>query len=154
HNMPIPVARKIDFFNRTRNLGLDVRLIPVVLTPAQCIEYELPRTPLKETAGGKERFEERFGAGATELDALEALRPGVLRQIVVENIRRYHDRDIGRRVREAADAFREELDEAHREVVGRHEQKLQSLRDRREEIDARFTSDLQSIFDRCNQVIE
>jgi hypothetical protein len=72
HNMPVAVARKIEFLNRSRNLGLDIQVRPVVLTHAQTIEYQLPRTPLKDSVGGKDKFEERYGKGATELDALEA----------------------------------------------------------------------------------
>ena len=51
--MPVSVARKIEFLIQTRKLDLDVQVRPVVLTPDQCIEYRLPRTPIKETAGGK-----------------------------------------------------------------------------------------------------
>ena len=38
----------------------------------------------------REKFEERFGAGANELDALEALHPGVLAEIVEQAILRFH----------------------------------------------------------------
>jgi hypothetical protein len=70
HNMPVGVARKIDYLNQTKHLNLDVRVLPVALTHEQCVEHRLPRVPLKETVGGKAKFEERFGEGATELDAL------------------------------------------------------------------------------------
>jgi hypothetical protein len=68
-NMPVGVARKIEFENRTKGLDLDVQVFPVALTHEQCVEHQLPRIPLKETVGGKARFEQRFGEGATELDA-------------------------------------------------------------------------------------
>jgi hypothetical protein len=91
HKMPPAVARKTEFLIYRENLHLDVQVRPVALTYEQCIHYRLPRIPIKESAKGRERFEERFGEGATELDALEALHPGSLRQILIQEIRRYHD---------------------------------------------------------------
>src|SRR4029077_6310446 len=80
-DMPISAAVKIDFFAKKSGVDLDIRLEHVVLTEEQCIQYRLPRTPIKETENRAASFEARYGAGATELDALEALHPGVLRQI-------------------------------------------------------------------------
>ena len=71
-----------------------------LLTEDQCRRYRLPRTPIKETERRKSRFEQRFGVGATELDALEALHPGEMRQIVDTEISRYIDpRGIEEKVR-------------------------------------------------------
>ena len=41
--------------------------------------------------GAPAKFEARFGDGATELDALEALHPGELGRILVQEIERYYD---------------------------------------------------------------
>jgi hypothetical protein len=128
HNMPVAVARKIEFLNRTRNLGLDIQVRPVVLTHEQTVEYELPRTPLKDSVGGKGRFEERYGAGATELDALEALHPGVLEQILVDEIERYHDGELEDRVEEIADDFRSTLEMVHDEVVEQHQEVVDDIK--------------------------
>jgi hypothetical protein len=54
----------------------------------------IPRTPLKETEPRKEGWEERHGEGANELDALEALHPGELGRMLVEEIERYYDDDL------------------------------------------------------------
>ncbi len=61
---------------------VDLQLIPLALTPDQCREYRLPRTPIKETERRKDKFEQIFGVGATELDALEALHPGELARLL------------------------------------------------------------------------
>jgi hypothetical protein len=53
------------------------------------VKYKLPRTPIKESERRAAKFEERYGEGATELDALEALHPGELRKIVEAEIDRY-----------------------------------------------------------------
>ena len=81
-SMPVATARKIEWLIRHSGEDLDVQLQPIVLTYDQCIEYELPRTPLKETERRAGSFEARFGEGATELDALEALHPGELQRIL------------------------------------------------------------------------
>src|SRR5436309_15833979 len=69
-SMPVAVSRKIEYFVRTLGLDLDVRLFPVVLTLDQVQYYQLPRTPIKETERRRFGFEERYGEGAVELDAL------------------------------------------------------------------------------------
>ena len=70
------------------------------------VQYRLPRTPIKATERRAARFEERFGAGATELDALEALHPGVLRDILVAEIERYYDGSLNEQIEEVADGAR------------------------------------------------
>jgi hypothetical protein len=65
--MPISVARKIEWFIRERYPELDIKLMPLVLTKGQCIEYALPRTPIKASDKRKAGFEERHGEGATEM---------------------------------------------------------------------------------------
>ncbi len=128
-NMPIMAARKIDFMIRRRGLDLDIQLRPVVLTHDQCVEHRLPRTPLKATAHGKDRFEERFGEGATELDALEALHPGLLNSILREEIERYYDADLDDAVEEVADEFTKRLDRVRGDILGRYDTELEAARE-------------------------
>ena len=91
-SMPVAVARKIEFAVLSESLDIQVR--PVVLTPDQCVRYRLPRVPLKASERRAANFEARFGEGATELDALEALHPGELRRILVREIERYYDTSL------------------------------------------------------------
>ena len=81
-SMPKAVARKVEFTIAKFELDLDLQLIPLVLSPEQCREYRLPRTPIKETERRKDKFESIFGVGATELDALEALCPGEMARLL------------------------------------------------------------------------
>ena len=92
--MPISVSRKIEFF--CRELGhddADIKLIPIMLTAEQCIKYKLPRTPIKSSNSRKDDFEQRHGAGATELDALEALHSGEMERIITKEINKYFDKE-------------------------------------------------------------
>jgi len=115
-NMPVSVARKIEYVIETFALGADVRLDPLVLTPGQASTYALPRTPIKETDRRKGNFEQIHGEGAVELDALEALHPGELRRVVEEGIAPFRDPDLEERVNEAEAGAQEALD-AHAAVV-------------------------------------
>lgn len=89
--MPVSISRKIEYFMRQDNWDSDIKLKPVMLTSEQCGRFDLPRTPIKSTEGRKESFEERHGSGATELDALEALYPGEMKNIIERDIKTYFD---------------------------------------------------------------
>lgn len=127
-SMPVAVARKIEYFIHKQGLDLDVRLFPVVLTEEQVRHYQLPRTPIKETERRRDSFEERFGEGATELDALEALQPGELRRILVEHIEGYYDTGLERRVREAREALQADLDDTRQAIIDRHQPAIDELK--------------------------
>jgi hypothetical protein len=77
-NMPIATARQIEFWVGQYAPGADIKLKPLVLTQEQIRQYKLPRSP----------------EGKTELDALEALRPGELARIVRQAVEPYLDKTI------------------------------------------------------------
>jgi hypothetical protein len=129
--MPISVARKIEWFLRTSFPDKDIRLIPLVLTEEQCIQYELPRTPIKEGERRGVSFEERHGEGATELDALEALHPGELARLLTEAMSPYFDEEADEAVQDANDAVKDEI----RKAVMRQEAKLRRFL---RQLDAKF----------------
>jgi hypothetical protein len=108
----------------------------VVLTPEQCAHYKLPRTPLKDTDRRVAAFEERFGAGATELDALEALHPGELRRILVEHIERYFDVDLDDNVDQAVSDAKDDLRQVESDVRDRYADQIKSLEEERASIKA------------------
>jgi hypothetical protein len=121
-SMPVAVARKIEFELYSRDLkdDLDIQVRPILLTHEQCTQYRLPRTPLKESERRAAVFEARFGEGATELDALEALHPGELRQILLREIGRYYDDDLDGEIDEVARQAKEDLAAATADVTRRH----------------------------------
>jgi hypothetical protein len=128
-SMPVAVARKIEFLVQSSLLDIQVR--PIALTHEQCVQYRLPRTPLKETETRAAKFEARFGEGATELDALEAIRPGELRRILLREIERYEDKTLTRRVQRAVQKVQSEIFDIQRKVYSRHRDELEALEDRR-----------------------
>jgi hypothetical protein len=137
-SMPVAAAVKINFFAQQSGVDLDIRFEHVALTHEQCIEYELPRTPIKELERRAANFEAQFGTGQTELDALQALHPGALRAILVEHIERYYDADLARSVENAVDLFRDELDSAASEVRDIHSAEIAALDEQRNAITRAF----------------
>jgi hypothetical protein len=119
-SMPVAVARKIEFELYRRRLDLDIQVRPIVLTHEQCVEYRLPRTPIKDTEKRAARFEERFGEGGTELDALEALHEGELARILEREILRYYDPTLERRSDSVAAQVERDLARASATVRRRH----------------------------------
>jgi hypothetical protein len=117
-SMPVAVARKIEFELYRRGIERDIQVRPVALSHDQCVEYQLPRTPLKDTERRRAIFEKRFGEGATELDALEALHPGLLRRVLLKEIHRYWDPDHAAKVEETCNDIRVELDKINGKAAG------------------------------------
>lgn len=97
-HMPVAVARQAQFWAETLDIGAELTIEPVALTAEQVREHQLPRTPIKDTDRRKAGFEERNGAGAVELDALEALHPGVLATVVRHAISEHRDPDLHARL--------------------------------------------------------
>jgi hypothetical protein len=127
-SMPVAVARKLEFEIRTTGADLDIQVRPIVLTHKQCERYRLPRTPMKETEKRMAHFEGRFGEGATELDALEALLPGQLRKIVKREIERYHDADLADRIRETVDEVNAEIADIEAQIEDEHRDEIEALK--------------------------
>jgi hypothetical protein len=144
-HMPVAVARQIEFIIRRNNLDLNIQLIPAALTHEQCIQYGLPRTPIKDSVRGKEEFEARHGEGATELDALEAIHPGELRRILLREIDRYADPTFFDRMQEAEQRLEDELDDIHADVVTPYEQEIAALTTAPDEIVARRDAEIDSV---------
>jgi hypothetical protein len=89
--MPRAVGRQVEFYIDRFAPGADLRLTPLALTRNQVDAYQLPRVPLKDSDRQKDKFEARHGQGAVELDALEALHPGVLADVVRRAVAPYRD---------------------------------------------------------------
>lgn len=141
-SMPVAVSRKTEFYLKKYSPSLDFRLFPVALSQEQCTEFELPRTPIKESERRKDRFEQVHGAGATELDALEALHPGQLHDILENHILCYYDTDLNDRVSQARAVLEYALDDRREEILNEYEEQLHPLRQQYREIEERFNQDV------------
>jgi hypothetical protein len=84
--MPPAVARQLEYYRERDFPEVEVSLDRVALTADQVVEHKLPRKPIKESDRRRAKFEDRYGEGAVELDALEAIVPGELARIVRQAI--------------------------------------------------------------------
>ncbi len=131
-SMPRAVARKIEWM--VHGSGLEVKLRPLVLTAAQVCEYDLPRSPIKETERRGAKFEERHGAGAVELDALEALHPGELARILSDALGKFWDEDAAEEAREKEAALRLAIERRVKAITGRYREQIAALEGMRQEL--------------------
>lgn len=141
-SMPVAVARKIEYFVRSSPDDLDIRLYPVVLTADQVQMYDLPRTPIKESEKRATRFEDRFGTGAVELDALEALHPGTLADILRGHLDEFFDHELDDRVAEARANLADTLESARQAVIAPHQDTIDQLRAQYADIRQRFETEI------------
>jgi hypothetical protein len=98
HQMPISIAWKLELLRLKEFPELRFHVVRVGLTLAQVKRHRLPSTPLKETEKRADRWESEHGRAQTEIDALLALRPHALDQIVTEAVLQYFDPTLDRRV--------------------------------------------------------
>lgn len=102
HQMPVSVARKLQALRDLEYPTLEIEVHVVCLTLEQVKRLGLPSTPLKETELRADKWRAAMGCEQTEIDALCALRPDALREIVRDAIKPFYDPDIERRTRRAA----------------------------------------------------
>jgi hypothetical protein len=132
-SMPVAVARKIEFLLRQNRFDLDIQVRPILLTHEQCRHYHLPRTPIKESERRAAKFQNLFGEGATELDALEALHPGALARIVTREIKRYRDDGLQERVDECVAELEGEIEDFNNSIHERHRDDIDAIEAERNE---------------------
>jgi hypothetical protein len=143
-SMPVAMSRKVEYFVHMFDLDLDVRVFPVVLTLDQVQQYGLPRTPIKETERRRMGFEDRYGEGAVELDALEALYPGTLTMILQGYLEQYVDPTLSDRLWDARAEVQEELHRVQGLVLQAHAPDLEGLQAEHERLRVVFEQQMAS----------
>lgn len=145
-SMPKAVARKVEFTIAKHELDVDLQLIPLVLSPDQCREYRLPRTPIKESERRKDKFERIFGIGATELDALEAIHPGEMARLLEAEFANWLDADLDRRARRLRSELETHLTRVENRVHSEYASAIETIENdfdaiikELKEVDAKFS---------------
>lgn len=136
NSMPVAMSRKIEYMTRNYFDDLDIRVRTVALTLETIQAFNLPRIPIKETERRAPTFERAFGAGAVELDALEALYPGQLARIVTSAISPYWSNEAARDIRIARETLSSEVSAAIEAITARYADELDTLRTMFDEIRA------------------
>ncbi len=151
--MPVSIGRKLQALRDLEFPDLNFEVVPVALTAEQAVDFDLPSTPLKETERRADRWREAFGREQTEIDALQALRPGVLREIVEEAVKPYFDDTLDQRVWRARDAWETDAWQAIDEQIGADvdliregaAESLGELRDRLEQVTNQLRDQVEQI---------
>jgi hypothetical protein len=143
--MPAAIARQIEFWLPQYTANADVKLTPLGLTRAQVQDYRLPRIPIKESDTRKTSFEERYGEGAVELDALEALYPGTLATIVREALDPYFDDGLQQHLEEAAVDAQDEIADRWSEQTAAIRASLDAIATETQAIYARYQEALERL---------
>lgn len=124
-SMPLASARKLEWMLSHYDIEADVAVIHVALNGRQVREHQIPRTPLKDSETRADRFESVHGEGGAELDALEAIHPGLLRRILENAMAPYYDEELYWKIRNANDKARE-LAAAHKaEVMAKYRERIE-----------------------------
>lgn len=144
-SMPVAVARKVEFFQRNECPDLDIEIQQIALTYEQCQAYRLPRTPIKAGERRAAKFEARYGEGATELDALEALYPGELATILRRELERFYDNTLDARSARGAAELRGQLEEVRDGIAEAYAEQIAELQARYERLKDRYDGDLADI---------
>jgi hypothetical protein len=143
--MPVAVARQLEYWRSQYAPGADIKLTPLVLTREQVIAYRLPRTPIKDSDARKGAFEQRHGQGAVELDALESLHPGELARIVRRAVAPYRDRELPGRLTDARLEAELAAEEAYEEATAALRQDLDGLQEEASQIAAEYEQRLREM---------
>jgi hypothetical protein len=133
-SMPKAVARKVEFTIAKLVLDVDLQLIPLALTPEQCHRYQLSRIPIKETERRRDKFEQIFGVGATELDALEAIYPGELGRLLEVELNGFLDPNLKTRVERKYFDIRLPTKQLEKHIHEKYADEVNALSERFEEI--------------------
>jgi hypothetical protein len=93
YEMAVTISRKIQAHNHFNFSGLRIEVRPIALTVEQVKRLGLPSSPLSDKEKRAERWREAWGVEQTEIDALAALQPDTLRQIIEDAIAPFYARD-------------------------------------------------------------
>lgn len=114
--MPISIGRKLMAFKTILFPELEFSVWRVGLLPEHVRAHGLPSTPLKATEKRADAWQQEMHVQQTEIDALAALQPGLLRKIASKAVGRFYDTQLDVDVMHAHQAWHEEaqqrLDEA------------------------------------------
>lgn len=146
--MPQSVARQVQFQReRCGRHGPRITIEHLLLKPETVEQFNLPPVPIKDTDRRRDNFEARHGEGAVELDALEALHPGALKDIVRQAVQRFWDDDLQLATRDAVEAVESLLDAAWSGASAGISDRLAEARDQAAAVYAKHQPRLQQIAD-------
>jgi len=156
-SMPLAASRKIEYWLHQLGIEHEITVEPIVLLPEQVAAYGLPKQPIKESERRAAGFEETFGHGQVELDALEAICPGELARLTEEAVTRYLDPALDDSTAAAERAIDMQLATIRDVVVAKYADSIERLQRRHKELrDAWITheSEVAELWDEIADAID
>jgi hypothetical protein len=117
YEMAVTISRKMQAHKHFNFPQLQIHVRPIALTVEQVRSLGLPSTPLSDKEKRADKWREAWGVEQTEIDALAALQPDTLRQIIEDAIAPFYDKTLDRRVEAATDAYNKMARDTLNEVL-------------------------------------
>src|SRR5262249_25064862 len=125
--------------------GTDVKLHHLGLTRDQVRFWQLPGDPTKISDRSSAAFRAAYGDLATEIDALEALRPGELNTLVRTAAAPYRDLELARQRAKARAEAQQQVDEAWTVATAKQQGEIEAISDEMRAITDRYRERLEQI---------
>ena len=122
-------------------------------TEQECVEYQLPRAPIKDSDRSAPGFEQRYGEGATEIEALVECRPGELQRIVEQAVSLCRDEWLDDALDEAEDEAQAVLDQIEAEVHAEYADEIEQLKAEWDQIAEEIDSEEQQFRDQVEPIL-
>lgn len=137
NSMPVAMSRKLEYALQLYGMeDLDVKVRPIALTAEMVERYQLPRIPIKESERRAEKFEAAFGGGAVELDALEAIYPGVLAKLVGSTLEEYWSDEAADELNRQIRTMQRELQTETGKITAKYADQIDALKQMQDELKA------------------
>ncbi len=134
-NMSKSMSRKLEFLSK--KLDMDIKLVPLMLTPEQVSSFGLPTIPMKPSKSGAYETRKdnwlisREMDGAVEINSFHALYPEDFRGILEDFISSYKDMDLWDKI----EGFNEKVQEFVREKIDGSNIDISSIINALEDVD-------------------
>lgn len=152
--MPVAIARSCQYLLNWFGFDVDITIDPIMMTPDQVKQYNLPKVPIKEKDLAKKKFEMDHGAGGVELDALEAIYPGEFKKIVTQAIERYQDTGYWQTLADTEQEADGSLQSQWTDAVGEIEGEIEGISSEVASIYRRYQEPLKELAGELNAELE
>jgi len=119
--MPPAFIQKLVYCLWKLNVNLDIKIKPLALTEEIVKKYDLPPAPVSLRKLGAKTLQDRwfreFGK-IVEVEALDTFHPGVLEQILIDELGKYIDKNLADQVNQKLEEIKREAAEAILEAIG------------------------------------
>jgi hypothetical protein len=151
-NMPQAFAELLHYYTPLYARGRDIKMVQLALTQAQVLEHRLPSNIVDDKSAYTAGFIAEYGQSATELDALEAIHPGLLERLVREAVEPYIDHELPKRCAEKEDEAQAQVENEWDELIAEEVGRLKGLKARKREIEERLRTELAPMAEKIAEI--